>query len=90
MFRSHVVFLAGFLADFLGRRVFGSAKGVKAAVPGATSTAKLGHRPPATTRGIQDAEGKKVALRYNEKRGIPSSCFGDTHYFISAVRTLAP
>jgi hypothetical protein len=47
-------------------------------------------RDDAVVKRIQDAEGKKVALRYNEKRGIPSSCFGDTHYFISGVRTLGP
>jgi hypothetical protein len=47
-------------------------------------------RDDAVVKGIQDAEGKKVALRYNEKRGIPSSCFGDTRYFIKGVRTLGP
>lgn len=39
---------------------------------------------------IQDAEGKRVALHYKEKRGVPSSCFGDTSYFISDVRVLGP
>ena len=33
-------------------------------------------------------EGHKVALHYEEKRGVPSSCFGDTHYFITGVRSL--
>jgi len=37
---------------------------------------------------IHDAEGKKVALHYQEKKGIPSSCFGDTRYFISEMRAL--
>jgi hypothetical protein len=37
---------------------------------------------------IHDAEGKKVALHYQEKKGIPSSCFGDTHDFISEMRPL--
>jgi hypothetical protein len=37
---------------------------------------------------IHDAEGKKVALHYKEKKGIPSSCFGDTRYFISDMRVL--
>ena len=35
-----------------------------------------------------DAEGRKVALHYKEKKGIPSSCFGDTRYFISEMRPL--
>ena len=39
---------------------------------------------------IQAVEGKKVALHYQEKRGVPSSCFGDTGYFVTAVRPLGP
>ena len=45
-------------------------------------------RDDAVVKRIQAAEGKKVALHYQEKRGVPSSCFGDTHYFITDVRTL--
>jgi hypothetical protein len=37
---------------------------------------------------LTDAEGKKVALHYEEKKGVPSSCFGDTRYFITDVRVL--
>jgi len=32
--------------------------------------------------------GKRVALHYEEHRGIPTSCFGDTQYFITAVRVV--
>jgi hypothetical protein len=42
----------------------------------------------AVVKRIQAAEGKKVALHYQEKRGVPSSCFGDTRYFIGDVRVL--
>jgi hypothetical protein len=42
----------------------------------------------AVAKRIEDAEGKKVALHYEEKRGIPSSCFGDTRYFVKDVRVL--
>jgi hypothetical protein len=45
-------------------------------------------RDNAVVKRIQDAEGKKVALHYKEKRGVPSSCFGDTSYFIADVRVL--
>ena len=44
----------------------------------------------AVAKLIQEAEGKKVALHYEEKRGVPSSCFGDTHYYITQVRPLGP
>jgi len=47
-------------------------------------------RDDAVVKRIQAAEGKKVALHYQEKRGVPSSCFGDTHYFINDTRTLGP
>ncbi len=34
--------------------------------------------------------GKRVSLTYEEHRGVPSSCFGETEYFVSNVRILAP
>jgi lysophospholipid acyltransferase (LPLAT)-like uncharacterized protein len=30
--------------------------------------------------------GKRVALTYEQHRWLPSSCFGDTEYFITAVK----
>lgn len=30
--------------------------------------------------------GKRVVLTYQEHRGVPTSCFGDTHYFVTGVR----
>ena len=44
-----------------------------------------------TVRDDQVAEqitrvmGKRVALHYQEKAGLPTSCFGDTRYYITAV-----
>lgn len=35
---------------------------------------------------IKELMGNKVALAYEEHRGIPTSCFGDTQYFVSGVR----
>jgi len=29
--------------------------------------------------------GKRVALHYEEKVGIPTSCFGDTRYFVTGI-----
>jgi hypothetical protein len=58
-------------------------------VPGATPQIfSFTVRDEAVVKRIKDSEGKRVALHYKEKRGIPSSCFGDTSYFISDVRTL--
>ncbi len=47
-------------------------------------------RDEAVVKQIEAAEGKKVALHYKEKKGVPSSCFGETRYFISESRTLGP
>jgi hypothetical protein len=38
---------------------------------------------------LQDL-GKRVSLTYEEHRGIPTSCFGETDYFVSNVRILPP
>ena len=58
-------------------------------VPGsAPQIFKFTVRDEAVVKSIRDAEGKRVALHYKEKRGVPSSCFGDTSYFISDIRVL--
>ena len=59
-------------------------------VPGAVPTIfAFTVRDDAVAKKISEMEGKKVALRYEEKKGVPSSCFGDTHYFITDVRLLS-
>jgi len=37
---------------------------------------------------INQALGKRVALRYQQHMGIPTSCFGETEYFVNAVKVL--
>jgi hypothetical protein len=32
--------------------------------------------------------GKRVALHYEQHKWIPSSCFGDTEYFVTEVRVM--
>ncbi len=39
----------------------------------------------AVARDIQQAMGKRVALHYEEKVGLPTACFGDTRYFVNKV-----
>lgn len=34
---------------------------------------------------ISDVMGKRVTLHYEEKVGLPTSCFGDTRYFVTKV-----
>jgi hypothetical protein len=60
-------------------------------VPGSTPQIfEFTVRDESVAKRLAAAEGKKVALHYKEKRGIPSSCFGDTRYFIADVRILGP
>ena len=60
-------------------------------VPGATPQIfTFTVRDDVVAKQIASLEGKKIALHYKEKKGIPSSCFGDTSYFISEVRPLGP
>lgn len=35
---------------------------------------------------INKSMGKRVSLVYEEHKGIPTSCFGDTAYFVTDVR----
>ena len=37
---------------------------------------------------LTDAVGKKVQVHYTEHRGIPTSCFGDTPYFVDQVKVV--
>jgi len=37
---------------------------------------------------INDVMGKRVSLRYEEKVGLPTSCFGDTRYWVNGVKAV--
>jgi hypothetical protein len=39
----------------------------------------------ATAAQIQQAMGKRVTLHYEEKVGLPTSCFGETRHFVGKV-----
>jgi len=60
-------------------------------VPGATPQIfAFTVRDDGVAKKMTDLEGKKVALHYEEKKGVPSSCFGDTRYFVTDARALPP
>ena len=42
-------------------------------------------RDDAVADRINRQMGKRVALHYEEKVGLPTSCFGDTRYFVTRV-----
>jgi hypothetical protein len=37
---------------------------------------------------INTLVGQRVVLHYEEHRGLPTSCFGDTAYFVDRIQTL--
>ena len=43
-------------------------------------------RDPALVDALSKAVGERVQLHYSEHRGIPTSCFGETSYFVESFR----
>ena len=43
-------------------------------------------REDSVAKKINELLGKRVALSYEQHVGVPSSCFGDTSYFVNDVR----
>jgi len=43
-------------------------------------------REPAIAAKLNASVGKRVALHYEQHKWIPSSCFGETEYFVIEVR----
>jgi hypothetical protein len=37
---------------------------------------------------LQDLSGKRVAVDYDQHVGVPTSCFGETEYFVKGVEVL--
>jgi hypothetical protein len=38
---------------------------------------------------VNQALGQSVVVHYSEHRGIPTSCFGETNYYVDAVKLVA-
>jgi hypothetical protein len=47
-------------------------------------------RSDMTAHEIEQSAGQRVALSYQQHKGVPSSCFGETEYFVTGVRTVGP
>lgn len=37
---------------------------------------------------INASQGKRVALSYDQHKGVPTTCFGETEYFVKAVKVV--
>jgi hypothetical protein len=57
------------------------------AIPGSTPEKFLfSVRDDAVAQRINATMGKRVALTYEQHIGVPSSCFGETEYFVTDVK----
>jgi hypothetical protein len=45
-------------------------------------------RNDSIARLISQSMGQRVSLDYSQHLGVPTSCFGDTEYFVTGVRVL--
>jgi hypothetical protein len=46
-------------------------------------------RDDSVARAIQALEGQRVAIQYEQHKGVPTSCFGETEYFATGVQRVA-
>lgn len=59
------------------------------AIPGAAPEKFLFTvRDEAVTQQLNAVAGKRVTLKYEQHRGLPTSCFGDTDYFVVGVAVI--
>jgi len=49
---------------------------------------KFSVRDALTAASIEAVVGKRVALHYEQHLNVPSSCFGETEYFITGLRVI--
>lgn len=47
-------------------------------------------RDPKVAERLASVVGERVQLRYTEHRGVPTSCFGETGYFVEDVQRAPP
>ena len=45
-------------------------------------------RDDVVAQHINESLGKRVALTYQQHKGVPTTCFGETEYFVVAVKVL--
>lgn len=45
-------------------------------------------RDEAVAQQINAAVGQRTALTYEQHKGLPTSCFGETEYFVTAIKVV--
>ena len=72
------------------RLIFDAGSGIQAlgkALPGSATVEKFQFtvRDDAVAAEISKVMGKRVTVHYEEKVGLPTSCFGDTRHYVTKV-----
>lgn len=58
-------------------------------VPGAMQERfEFSVRDDVVAQHLLGSMGKRVALTYEQHKGVPTDCFGETEYFVTAVKVL--
>jgi len=47
-------------------------------------------RDDAVAAQVNESLGRRVRLHYEQHKGIPTSCFGETEYFVTAAEPVGP
>jgi hypothetical protein len=59
------------------------------AIPGAAPEMfRFSVRSDSVAAELNKAAGQHVVLNYEQHKGVPTSCFGDTEYFVTGVRAV--
>lgn len=61
------------------------------ALPGAAPEKfEFSVRDEAVAKQIDAVMGKRVSLKYEQHKGLPTSCFGETDYFVTGLTLTTP
>ncbi|HAL39769.1 MAG TPA: hypothetical protein DCP03_17340 [Polaromonas sp.] len=61
------------------------------AIPGAAPEKFLfSVRDPAVASLVEASMGKRVTLHYEQHKGLPTTCFGETEYFVVGLKEVTP
>src|SRR5215207_4567606 len=59
------------------------------AIPGSQpETFLFTTRSDSVAAALEKLSGQRVVVDYKQHKGVPGSCFGDTEYFVTGVRTV--
>ncbi len=45
-------------------------------------------RDDTIARKLNSSMGKKISLHYEQHKGVPTSCFGETEYYVTDIKVL--